>query len=219
MVYVSSFSRYTSSSVKSIFINTSYNNSIPNKCTINNIINTIVENNKEYELIKQLTTNKTIIDITRYYTNFSLGNFDLLINELNPITYSRMSKELVNLHVGSQHTEYEFILTNIIRSFESLMQSVDLYTKLQNANKNLTYLSDRVIILDDRVKLQKYIDELNNKANFSILPEINIEAPLFILKKEYEIYIKLYGFPSGGVFNSELLGEIINTMNSKPTKN
>jgi len=213
MVYVSSFSRYTLSSVKSIFIKTSYNNSTPNNCTIIN--NIIIKNNKEFELIKQLTTNKTIIDITRYYTNFSLGNFDLLINELNPITYSRMSNELVNLHVGSEHTEYEFILTNIIRSFESLMQSVDLYIKLQKAKENLTYLSDRVSILDDRVKLQKYIDDLNNKTHLSLFPDINIQAPMLTIKKEYDIYINLYGFPPGGVFNADLLGEIMNTMDSR----
>jgi len=95
------------------------------------------------------------------------------------------------------------------------MQSVDLYIKLQNAKENLTYLSDRVSILDDREKLQKYIDDLNNKTHLSLFPDINIQAPMLTIKKEYDIYINLYGFPPGGVFNADLLGEIMNTMDSR----
>jgi hypothetical protein len=204
MVYVSTFSAYDSSTVKTVF--RSRNKLLNNTTTITTI--------REFELIKQLTINKTIIAITRYYTNFSLGNFDLVINELNPIRYSKISKELANLHAGTGYPEYEFILTNIIRSFESLMQSIDLYKKLRDTTVNLKYLYDRVSILDDRQKLQKYIDDLNNKSHLSLFPDINIEAPILTIKKEYDIYINLYGFPPGGVFNADLLGEIMNTMNT-----
>jgi len=203
MVYVSTFSAYDSSTVKTVFRS---RNKLNNFTTITSI--------REFDLIKQLTINNNIIAITRYYTNFSLGNFDLVINELNPITYSKIAKELANLHAGTGYPEYEFILTNIIRSFESLMLSIDLYIKLRDTRVNLQYLSDRVSILDNREKLKKYIDDLNNKTHLSLFPDITIQAPILTIKKEYDIYINLYGFPPGGVFNADLLGEIMNTMDS-----
>ena len=116
MVYVSAFSIHSNKPNTSNFL-TGPSSSIPIS--------------KEYNLIIQMANNNTIIDIIRYYTKFSLGQYDTVSSFLNPTTYSKISNELNNLHAGAMYPNYEFILTNIIRSFESLMQSVQIYLNLQ----------------------------------------------------------------------------------------
>jgi len=41
-----------------------------------------------------------------------------------------------------------------------------------------------------------------------------VSAPLISIKREYARYIELHGFPEGGIFDSDILGDIIATMNA-----
>jgi len=66
--------------------------------------------------------------------------------------------------------------------------------------------------------LKDYIKGITQQAQApSLFPETHITIAHATLKPQYEIYIRLYGFPENGVFNSSLLGSIINDYNIDTT--
>ena len=79
--------------------------------------------------------------------------------------------------------------------------------------------SDRLTsILTDPKKLREYIDNLNKKHSL-ILPSAEVTVVAAKIKPEYLEYIKLYGYPAGGIFDMDKLGEIIERLkNPLPPK-
>jgi len=103
-----------------------------------------------------------------------------------------------------------FVQSFITSSLESLMLTVfnlshntNLILKLQNSHD----------ILNDMNLLKEY---LNKKNNVSLFPHTEVTIAPASLKPEYQIYIDLYGFPEGAIFNTSLLGKIINDYNIQP---
>ena len=72
-------------------------------------------------------------------------------------------------------------------------------------------MTEKASILDDIEKLKEYINSL--KKNMSLFPDIDITIVQAHIKSEYAEYIKLYGYPVGGVFDMDKLGEILIRMN------
>ena len=62
-------------------------------------------------------------------------------------------------------------------------------------------------ILEDPVKLRAYLEELQ-KTSFLFSAEATFDTPI-VLKLWYQVYLERYGPPGDGVFDSELLGGII----------
>jgi hypothetical protein len=80
------------------------------------------------------------------------------------------------------------------------------YTELQN---KFQIVSEKAAILDDVQALEDYIKKLAESANINILPEVSFTAPLFTVKPEIQMYIDLYGFPEGGIFDVDKLGALV----------
>ena len=99
----------------------------------------------------------------------------------------------------------------IFKVIDGLNTSVQLNKKNQHLtiqNNTLQSFSD---ILKDPELLNEYIDAHYNNLNInsSLLSEtvtLNIGLDL---KPEYEKYVELYGFPSGGVYDAAKLQAII----------
>ena len=166
----------------------------------------------ELMLIHKLTIHNSIKKITDYYTNFSLGKFDSVVESLTQTEFRKISTALYGLKKNKRYKIYEFILANLMRSFESLMQSVYQYVYLQVTEDKLEEALKKAGILDDMVLLEQYCTELREKMRMKFIPDVSVAAPMFSLRPEYETYIRMYGFPEGGVFRSDLLGEIISKM-------
>ena len=61
--------------------------------------------------------------------------------------------------------------------------------------------------------MQKLRDYVNNlKKNVSIFPEMNVTIIRAEIKPEYAEYIKLYGYPQGGIFDMDRLADILINM-------
>ena len=54
-------------------------------------------------------------------------------------------------------------------------------------------------------------NELQKNAN-KFFDDLIIEAPLLTLKPEYSMYIKKYGPPVNGIFESDKIAEILDTL-------
>ena len=207
MVYVSLFSQNQNHSGNCVtFFNNVANNGLYNDISVEIL-------SGEHKLIHNLVINKYIDEITTYYNHFANGEYDIVIKALDDNTFAKISKELYELHVNEQYSDYEFILRNIINSFNSLMKSIQQYLTLQSVKKQLEYETNKASILDDIEKLKEYINNLSKKASFSLITTVKVNAPILTIKKEYQTYIDMYGFPKNGVFDAELLGNIIKTLN------
>jgi hypothetical protein len=81
---------------------------------------------------------------------------------------------------------------------------------LVNAQNTIVSLAERASILTDMKKLKDYIISL--KKNVSIFNNIEVKIVKAQIKPEYLEYIKLYGYPSNGVFDMDKLGAILVSM-------
>lgn len=163
--------------------------------------------NKEMMLIFELTINGSVKKILQYLSEFKSGNFknvQLALSEFTPL-----AKALFDLKNLSEYTNYEFIRQSIILAFESYIQSIYQYLDMTTLESKLLSVTERASILDDMAKLEDYIRELEYNATMHLIPVVDIYAPTFTLQEEYNSYIKLYGFPEGGVFDPDLLGPLI----------
>jgi hypothetical protein len=81
---------------------------------------------------------------------------------------------------------------------------------LINAEEQLVRCKEKVSILGDPVKLRDYIESM--KKSRVVFPEAVVQAPFARLKPQYAEYIRRYGFPDSGIFNPDLLGQIIDEL-------
>lgn len=140
--------------------------------------------------------------------NFSIGNFDYVNTNLTQTTYYNLSIKLLAIQQdASIFPEYENIRTSITRSLEGLQQAMILYNTLQSKEIELEMCKRRASILDNMTELSNYIKSLGGAV--SIFQDVTVTAIAATIKPEIAIYIKLYGYPEGGVFDMERLANAI----------
>jgi hypothetical protein len=94
-----------------------------------------------------------------------------------------------------------------VRSLEGLQQAMILYKSLQSTEIELQMCKARCSILDNMTELTNYIKSLSGSV--SIFQDVTVTAIAATIKPEIAIYIKLYGYPPGGVFDMERLANAI----------
>ena len=100
--------------------------------------------------------------------------------------------------------KYIFVSNRLI---DTLKQAMSEYIKIKYLQDKNAELKSYKEILEDREKLFNYLEEQNNTSHiFSAEATLttNIEIKLW-----YKVYLQRHGPPNDGVFNSELLAEII----------
>lgn len=172
----------------------------------------------QFDLLKQ-----HILDsLNLYITYFKDGNFSELNESFNEEQQNEIGQKLISdtLFTITQESLDNYTNTNqmfdqyrsfIFKVIDGLNTSVQLNKKNQHLtiqNNTLQSFSD---ILKDPELLNEYIDAHYNNLNInsSLLSEtvtLNIGLDL---KPEYEKYVELYGFPSGGVYDAAKLQAII----------
>jgi len=155
-------------------------------------------------MLKELYT-KIGSKLNQLLYNFAIGDIAAVKSELDTnytslsITIRTNSKPDM-LYYEITRLLYGKVLDGLKQSIRQYLEYTDVITKLENC---INYKS----ILDDPVRLTEYLNQLNQqKYLFDVEP---ITVMKTMLKPEYAEYIKLYGFPEGGIFNSDLLGDII----------
>ena len=73
--------------------------------------------------------------------------------------------------------------------------------------------TEKASILDDKTKLQEYINHLLGAR--SILPDSKVTIITAEIKAEYAEYIQMYGFPDGAVFEMDKLANAITSAKKK----
>ena len=174
-------------------------------------ISKIKSNNYKYNLYHNLVISKCFIQISDLMYQYSKGNFEYLITNLNNINFSKLSTELYKLKKCKYHT-YELIRTNITHALEGLIQCIYQSQELQSTLLIMNQYKESYIILHDKELLQKYLDQIKNSYN--PLPDCIITPIKAIVKPEVVEYIKLYGFPANAVFESDKLAQIIDKLNT-----
>ena len=157
------------------------------------------------DLLKILYTNIGT-SLNGLLQNFSAGKFLEVKNDLTIDKYNQLSI-VINNNTRPNFLYYEIIRLLFSKTLDGLMQSVNQYIQLLDTASKLEKCTEYSSILDDPEKLKDYINQLNNQRYlFDVEPITMVET---VIKQEYLEYIKLYGFPEGGIFESNKLGDII----------
>ena len=135
---------------------------------------------------------------------FSLGNFYTVANILTQETYNKMSIRLADLAAkANKYPNYEIIRTSNTAALSGLYQSILQYSNYVDIQHKLETCEGNESILYDRVKLQDWINKLNQRKQ--LFPDSNVQVTKATLKPEYAEYIKHFGFPEGAVFEPDKL--------------
>ena len=84
---------------------------------------------------------------------------------------------------------------------------------MKNTQSDLTTFKTKASILDDKTKLQEYINSLLGSR--SILPDSKVTIIAAEIKPEYVEYIQMYGFPEGAVFDMDRLSVAVTSAKKK----
>jgi hypothetical protein len=142
---------------------------------------------------------------------YSNANFYAVANILTLSMYNKLSVSLSDLAASAtKYPDYETIRLSSTSSLKGLYQSILQYSDYVDVKHKLEICEEHESILYDRVKLQDFINKLNQ--NKRLFPESNVKVTKATLKPEYAEYIKQYGFPEGSVFDPDRLGHILRQM-------
>jgi hypothetical protein len=143
---------------------------------------------------------------------YSQGNFYEVANTLTANTYNRMSLLLGSLATDEgKYPDYEALRQVATSSLEGMYQSVLQYSSLVDTQNKLSIIKEHDAILYDPARLQEWIDGLKQRRQ--LFPESKVQVRAAKLKPEYELYVKLYGFPEAAVFETDKMNAVLNMLN------
>jgi len=155
-----------------------------------------------------------ITAINTLLVQFSQGHFDLVTSVLNNDLYNALALQLSAIKQNAKiYPEFENIRISTTRALAGLSQGIQQYILLKNTQSDLTTFKTKASILDDKTKLQEYINSLLGSR--SILPDSKVTIIAAEIKPEYVEYIQLYGFPEGAVFDMDRLSIAVTSAKKK----
>ena len=105
---------------------------------------------------------------------------------------------------GGLVDKYLFITNRLV---DTIKQAMTEYIKIRNLENENAELKTYKEILEDKEKLVAYLEQQQNTGHlFSASATLQTQPQL---KLWYKVYMERHGPPGDGVFNSELLSEII----------
>ena len=166
--------------------------------------NIIVSDENIYKVLADYS-----VIIQKLLFEFSLGNFQYVTSILTRKYYQYLSIKLTQI-MYNDYPIYEQLRITIKYALQGLYKAIQQYQILLETNFKLASVTERASILDDMQKLKEFVKTLKGGGN--IFPDLIITAPMAKIKPEYAEYIKLYGYPSNGVFDMDKLGVILLSM-------
>jgi hypothetical protein len=139
---------------------------------------------------------------------YAQAEFYTVANILTQTVYQKMSVELNALAMNSsKYANYETLRLGTVSALEGLYQSILQYATLVDTEYQLEKALEYKVILNDPVKLNEYIEKLKGRRYLFNPEPVTVTAAT--VKPEYLQYIKLYGYPKGGVFDMDKLARIL----------
>jgi len=155
-----------------------------------------------------------ITAINALMIEFAQGRFDLVNSVLTQDLYNTLALQLSSIkQTGKQYLDYENIRTSTTRALAGLFQGIQQYILLQNTSASLIIFKQKASILDDKTKLQDYINSLLGSR--CLFPESKVTIISADIKPEYVEYIQMFGFPEGAVFEMDKLATAITSAKNK----
>ena len=150
-------------------------------------------------------------------TLYNEGEFEFFMNSMpNVLTLTRLLNNEDTFFIndpkplnrfeyqGGLVDKYLFITNRLV---DTIKQAMTEYIKIRNLESENAELKSYKEILEDKDKLITYLEEQKNTGHlFSASATLQVQPEL---KLWYQVYMERYGPPRDGVFNSELLAEII----------
>ena len=124
----------------------------------------------------------------------------------NPDTFFINDQTQLNnyKYQGGLVDKYLFVTNRLV---DTIKQAMSEYIKIRNLENENSELKSYKEILENREKLLEYLEQQQNTGHlFSANATLQVE---YKLKLWYAVYMERHGPPGDGVFNSELLSEII----------
>ena len=147
--------------------------------------------------------------LIKLFYNFSIGNYNYVETHLTDTLYYNLSIKLLSLQQdGYLFPDYENFRITLTRGLEGIKKAMNLYKTLEGTNIKLGVVQARADILDNMDKLKEFINNLGGAV--SIFNDVTVTSVAAQLKPEIAVYLKLYGYPEGGVFEMEKLANAIN---------
>ena len=147
-------------------------------------------------------------ELLSLYIAYAVGDYLTLSTNLTNQYFYTLSISLGNLN--STNPIYNQLKSSLMYSLQGLQRAYVQYLLLEDTNTAYAIVKDRAGILDDMDRLKEFIDELNSRANTSILGDYNIESSISaMIAPEYLAYITQYGYPLDGVFDVEKMSKIV----------
>ncbi len=173
-----------------------------------NVNSTITNNDAKNRILINLYAKLSVYiqTVRTLLDQYSTGNFYTLANILTAPVYNKMSVDLQGL-AAYKYGDYENIRLSTMSSLQGLFQSAIQYATLVDTQVKLDKALDYERILNDPVRLQEYIKMLQGRR--SLFKDSNVRVIPATAKPEYLQYIKLYGYPAGGIFEMEKLAPIL----------
>ena len=174
------------------------------------IVNNNVEKTNciELNLIKKLLDSEFAIYIQNVIKHYYTGDFNKVLKLLTKEKLQYLSNLLYLYKKSSiQYPTYEKVRLLLKLYLEGLTKCIMQFLELGDIKIALSKCEERCKILDNMEKLQEYIDELNRTVSL-----FNCPAPVAIIEAkilpEHATYLRMYGYPVGGIFDVELLNDI-----------
>jgi hypothetical protein len=196
-----------------MFNNNSRMNTIfrKNGTSINSIITQVNGKNQAMiDMYKQLSI--LVASIKKLYDMFSAGQFFEVASFLTQPVYESLSRDFNLLEVDPvQYPEYETIRRSELLSLQGMYKGIQQYALLVNTENALTSAQECCATLRDPKKLSDYLKMMQN--NRRIFPDSSVQIAKATLKPQYAEYIRMYGYPPGGIFDMIKMADILIALN------
>ena len=163
-----------------------------------------------------------MITLETSLTQYSQGNFSTLKELLPENTFLKLGQiitddatfyndDVTNLvdfvHDELMFTRFRNISYKILDGLKQSISEYDAKVTIETENTELQQYRD---ILQDKDKLLEYLNTVQTET-FLFSAEASFEAAI-VLKPWYREYLERYGPPGDGVFQTELLADIVNEL-------
>jgi hypothetical protein len=157
--------------------------------------------------------------LVSYMELYSGGFFDTYVKSLPEETVINITTEIQNVNVNdttilddpslfridpTMPAKYKDISEYILNTIKQTLTDRQRISNLQNQNQEFVTFKE---ILEDGAKLNAYVKEAQ-RTSYLFTAEATYNQPIQ-LKLWYQVYLERYGPPGDGVFDTDLLGDII----------
>ena len=143
------------------------------------------------------------------FTAYQEGRYNQLNNLLSQANYQNYSVQIRRLKEGKRrYKEYEDLRELTTNSLQGMYRAYQQFGDNKDLQQQLRNIQDAEEILYNPQLLHEYLETLQPVTY--ALPTANVTAIAATLRPEYAEYISLHGYPEDGIFDMDLLADILN---------